>query len=57
MVSPFTSFTGMTERAKRPSSQAFAARFWLSTARASQSAREKPYLVAIRSAEMPCGRK
>ncbi len=27
MVRPLTSFTGMTERAKRPSSQALAARF------------------------------
>ena len=32
MVSPLTSFTAITERLKRPSSQAAAARFWLSTA-------------------------
>jgi len=53
MVRPFTSFTGMTDRAKRPSSQALAARRWLSTAYSSHCARENPYLVAIRSAETP----
>ncbi len=31
-VIPFTSFTFMTERLKRPSFHAVAARFWLSTA-------------------------
>ena len=31
-VMPLTSFTGTTESLKRPSSQDFAARFWLSTA-------------------------
>ena len=31
-VSPLTSFTAITEFLKRPSSQDFAARFWLSTA-------------------------
>jgi hypothetical protein len=49
--------TGTTDFAKRPSVQERAVRFWLSTAYASQSSREKPYLVAIRSAEMPCGMK
>ena len=31
MVRPSWSFTGTTERAKRPSAQERAARFWLST--------------------------
>ena len=31
-VMPLTSFTGMTEFLKRPSSQDLPARFWLSTA-------------------------
>src|SRR5262249_5083279 len=57
IVRPFTSFTGITDRPKRPSFQALAARCWLSTAYSSHCAREKPYLVAIRSAEMPCGMK
>jgi hypothetical protein len=45
------------ERAKRSSSQAFAARFWLSTAKASTSSREKPNSVAMMSAAMPWGTK
>ena len=51
------SFTGITEFLKRPSLQAFAARSWLCTEYASTSSREKPYLVAIRSADTPCGMK
>ncbi len=51
------SLTGTTDFAKRPSFHASAARFWLSTAYWSTSSREKPYFVAIRSAEMPCGMK
>ncbi len=57
MARPFTSVTGTTEPSKRPSSQARAARRWLSTASRSQSSREKPYSVAMMSAEMPCGTK
>ncbi len=54
---PFTSFTVTTDRAKRSSAQAAAARFWLSTASRSQSSREKPNSVAMMSALMPCGTK
>ena len=54
---PFWSRTVITDRANRPSAQAAAARLWLSTASASASSREKPYLVAMMSAEMPCGTK
>ncbi len=54
-VIPFSSLTGTTDRAKRPSAHAFAARALLSTAKVSTSSREKPSMVAIRSAPMPCG--
>src|SRR5580658_4180402 len=54
-ISPFGPVTGTIPRAKRPSSMATAARRWLSTAYASTSARPKPSMVAIRSAEIPWG--
>ena len=54
---PFTSRTGTTARANRPSAHARAARAWLSTASASASAREKPNSVAMMSAAIPCGTK
>ena len=47
--------TGNTLRSKRPSAMALAARSWLVTASSSQSAREKPSTLAMRSAEMPWG--
>ena len=55
MVWSRKSFTGTIEPAKKPPSRALAARFWLSSAKASTSSREKPSSVAIRSAPMPCG--
>ena len=57
IVRPFTSVTGTMDFANRLSAQAAAARFWLSTAKASTSSRENPYSVAMMSAEMPCGTK
>jgi hypothetical protein len=45
----------MTLLSKRPSAIALAARSWDDTASSSQSVREKPSTVAMRSAEMPCG--
>ena len=54
---PSRSWIGTTERAKRPSAQAVAARCWLATAYASRSRREYPWSVATRSALMPCGTK
>ncbi len=54
-VTPLTSLTGTTERAKRPSAHALAARALDSTAKVSTSSREKPSRVAIRSAPMPWG--
>jgi hypothetical protein len=57
MVTPMTSFTGTTDFAKRPSSQACLARRWLSAANASTSRRLWPLRVASRSALTPCGTK
>ena len=54
---PLRSLTGTTERAKRPSFHASAARSWESAANSSTSRREKPSMVAMRSAPMPCGTK
>ena len=54
---PARSLTGTTDRSKRPSFQAVAARSWESAAYSSTSRREKPSMVAIRSAPMPCGTK
>ena len=54
---PLRSCTGTTERSKRPSFQAAAARSWESAAYSSTSRREKPSMVAMRSAPMPCGTK
>ena len=54
---PLRSRIVTTERANRPAAQAAAARFWLSTAKASTSSRLNPYSVAMISAEIPCGTK
>ncbi|PSK45521.1 hypothetical protein B0E38_07345 [Streptomyces sp. 111WW2] len=56
-TSPLRSTTGTTDRLKRPSFQATAARSWDSAAYSSTSRREKPSMVAIRSAPIPCGTK
>ncbi len=46
-----------TDRSSRPSFQAAAARSWERAAYSSTSRREKPSMVAMRSAPMPCGTK
>ena len=55
MVRPLTSLTGTTDLSNQPESRAWAARFWLSIAKASTSSRDQPSMVAIRSAPMPWG--
>ncbi len=57
IVSPLRSTTGTIERSKAPSAQDLAARVCDSSAYASTSSREKPSMVAMRSAPMPCGAK
>ena len=46
---------GTTLRSNAPSAIALAARSWLSTANESTSSRLNPSIVAIKSAEIPCG--
>ncbi len=52
---PSAWWIAITLRSKAPSASAFAARSWLSAAKASTSALLKCSSVAIRSAEIPCG--
>ena len=55
-TTPLSSLTGtIGARRTGSSAQALAARWLDSTAKVSTSSREKPSIVAIRSAPMPCG--
>ena len=54
---PISSITANTERSKRPSACAAAARCWEVSANRSTSSRLQPARVAIKSAPMPCGVK
>src|SRR5690606_17489969 len=55
MSKPLRSFIGIMDLWNLLLAQAAAALFWDSTAKLSTSFREYPYLVAIKSAEIPCG--